>query len=618
MNERLPGELFASVGDGEATAESWHGPFAEIGTRDSAQIWLTRLAAALPGVIKAVIVFENEQASALLRLAAWPQAQDDYSILEPAVEATMRTPRPTTVRPDDPEAAWLVALPVSVEGHVLGVVALAALVGDEAGARAILRKVEIALGWLIAHVLQTRVRHDEKLWGRSVFALDLLAAISDETKPHKAALVLANEVARALPADRVSVGYVRKGRVRLSAISSTAWFKRKSPAVAACENAMEEALDQLGTVVHPARATELRTVDAAHSAYAQLSSSRALMSVILARGGQPVGVLTAERRDLTPFEPKDVELAEAVADLAGPFLYLNRKQWRFLSGRAPDLLRRGLVAVFGPRHPSLKLGLILLGLFLAATLVLPATFRIGADAVLEGAEQRAATMPFAGFIAEAPKRAGDVVKAGDLLIRLDDKDLRLENLRWVAEYAQLQQQKRKALVGEERAEIAILEAQIEQARAQIDLSAAMLARTEVVSPIDGVVISGDWSQQLGTPVEKGKVLMEVAPLGDYRIILKVDEGDIQYMKPGQTGTLLLAGRTDSTYRVSVTRVTSVANAEEGRNLFRVEATPLEALPDLRPGMDGVAKIEIGDSTLAWTWTRGLLNWVRQFYWRWTP
>ena len=50
-----------------------------------------------------------------------------------------------------------------------------------------------------------------------------------------------------------------------------------------------------------------------------------------------------------------------------------------------------------------------------------------------------------------------------------------------------------------------------------------IARSRLAAPFDGIVISGDLSQQIGAPVETGKKLFEIAPLQSYRIILQVDE-----------------------------------------------------------------------------------------------
>ena len=73
-------------------------------------------------------------------------------------------------------------------------------------------------------------------------------------------------------------------------------------------------------------------------------------------------------------------------------------------------------------------------------------------------------------------------------------------------------------------------AQLEQARAQVARVEEQLGRTTVTAPFDGVVVSGDLSQNLGAPVERGTILFEVAPLSEFRLVLKVDERDVAYRR----------------------------------------------------------------------------------------
>ena len=62
-------------------------------------------------------------------------------------------------------------------------------------------------------------------------------------------------------------------------------------------------------------------------------------------------------------------------------------------------------------------------------------------------------------------------------------------------------------------------------------------------------------------------------------------------------------------------MTPVATARDGRNFFEVEAELQEAAP-LRPGLRGVAKIDAGQSTIAWAWTHRLVGWLRLSLWSW--
>ena len=62
----------------------------------------------------------------------------------------------------------------------------------------------------------------------------------------------------------------------------------------------------------------------------------------------------------------------------------------------------------------------------------------------------------------------------------------------------------------------------------------------------------------------------------------------------------------------------MATGEEGRNYFRVEAALAEIPGFLRPGMEGVGKIEIGRRQLFWIWTHELFDWLRLWLWSRVP
>ena len=145
-----------------------------------------------------------------------------------------------------------------------------------------------------------------------------------------------------------------------------------------------------------------------------------------------------------------------------------------------------------------------------------------------------------------------------------------------------------------------------------------IARTRGTAPFDGVVVSGDLSDQLGAPVERGQVLFTLAPLDQYRVALRVAETDVSQVQVGQRGQLVLAANPNDTLPIELSSITSVSEVVSGRNTFRLEAT-LGATPDfLRPGMQGAARIEIGERRLGWIWTHELVQWLRLKLWSWWP
>ncbi|MCU7808603.1 MAG: histidine kinase, partial [Candidatus Thiodiazotropha sp. (ex Semelilucina semeliformis)] len=64
------------------------------------------------------------------------------------------------------------------------------------------------------------------------------------------------------------------------------------------------------------------------------------------------------------------------------------------------------------------------------------------------------------------------------------------------------------------------------------------------------------------------------------------------------------------------RILPLSTAEEGRHLFTLEAELAESGQSLRPGMQGVAKIEAGTRSLLWLSTHRLVDWLRLQLWGW--
>jgi multidrug efflux pump subunit AcrA (membrane-fusion protein) len=135
------------------------------------------------------------------------------------------------------------------------------------------------------------------------------------------------------------------------------------------------------------------------------------------------------------------------------------------------------------------------------------------------------------------------------------------------------------------------------------------------APFSGIVVSGDLSQSLGAPVEKGEQLFVIAPLGNYRVALNVDDHDVSKLQIGQTGSLRLVGLPYDPLPITISRITPVASAKDGGNYFRVEAT-LADMNDtrLRPGMQGIAKVQVGEESILWVWTHTVIERLRLWLW----
>ena len=586
--------------------------------------WLAVQCQMVPDVGCGVVVARLAGKESFAPVAFWPEGRPNVQDLSEVAERALAERHGLVIRreiretPDSPARhRYAVAYPIESDGVVHGVVALDIAPRPEAELQAVLRELQWGSAWLELMVKRQGAIAGTEPRERLQAVLDLQASALGQERFFGAATAFATALATRLGCDRASVGFVRRGHIRVRAVSHSAQFGGRTNLIRAIEAAMDEAADQQATVVHPELPDGPPLIAHAHEELGR-QQGEAVCTVVLTEGGQVVGALTLERPSGRPFDAAAVELCEAVGAVVGPILELRRRDDRWLAGKALDAGRRLLGHLVGPRHIGLKLAT--LGAIGALVFLTQARgeYRVSAKTVMEAAVKRAAVAPFDGYLKQAPVRAGDVVRKGQVLAVLDDRQLRLERAKWQSQEEQYAQQRDQALATRNAAQIAIASAQMAQARAQISLLDEQLGRTRVLAEFDGVVVAGDLTEALGSPVERGKVLFEVAPLDSYRVVLQVDERDIADVQVGQRGQILLSAAPHTPIPFAVEKITPVSTAREGRNYFRVEARLDETPERLRPGLEGVGKIGVEDRLLAWIWTRQVIDWLRLQLWTWMP
>jgi RND family efflux transporter MFP subunit len=416
--------------------------------------------------------------------------------------------------------------------------------------------------------------------------------------------------------DRVSVGLSGRRHVKVEALSHTTEFRANQSLLRDIGAAMEEAVWQGATLNFPLPEGAQPRVDRAHADLAQRHGSAWISTVPLVKSGRPCGAITLERNRAEALSRADLTLCENIGALLGPLLDVKRTVDKPWPGKIAAALQEATAPLFGPGHLGLKAGVTLALAALAAAAFITGDYRVSAPARLEGAVQRVMVAPAEGYLKQVFARPGDRVKKGQVVAELADEDLKLEERKAQSELSQLENSYGTALVKQDRAEVAIQGAKLEQARAQLSLVQSRLQRTQVTAPFDSVVITGDLTQSLGAPVKKGEALMTLAPEHDFRVILEVDERDVADVQLGKAGSLALSALPGDTFPLEVNRITPVAATGQGRNYFEVEAKLKTQAEQLRPGLLGVGKVEAGSRSLLWIWTHRVSDWLRLTVWSW--
>ena len=449
---------------------------------------------------------------------------------------------------------------------------------------------------------------------RSLDAIELAITCLEQVNFSAAAIHLVNMLAFHLQCDRISIGIRNGHHVELSALSNNASFDSKTNLIRNMTAAMDESIDEKSIIKYPPADNAEPVMSIAHEQLAKFQGGRDICTIPLRYRDQYIGAICLERPEKQGFDNSVIQHAEKIAELIGPLLFVRHQEQGSVVRRLKDFINEKKINIFGHEKSAATIFGVSFFIVLVFFSFFPSSYRVTADVIMEGSNQRIMAAPVDGYIAIANKRAGDVVKAGELIATLDDKDLKLEAIKLKSQHQQLQRKYRSSLASHDRSKVNILNAQINQANANLELVTEQLSRLQLTAPIDGMIIEGDLTQSVGSPVSRGDVLFKLSPDGEYRVILNVDESEISQIEIGQTGQLALSAIPDKRHDITVTSITPISTSKNGHTYFRVEAKLKTNDEHLQPGMEGVGKIEVGDRNLIWIITHKAMDSIKLMLW----
>ncbi len=550
-------------------------------------------------------------------------------------------------------SGYLVGLPIGFGGSGPGgaapVVVLALDSRSPQAMAATMALVEVLAGYVHTHAAQQQLLRLRSAGAALDLAARLIASINHAPNFKGASMQAANDLMRQLQFDRVAIGWThglgRRGegeRVKLVALSDTEHVDRRMAMVQKLEAAMDECLDQEQAVLYPppperdapgegengaaepADVLLSQAVVHAHKALASGDAQLRVASVPLRAGEDVVGVLTVELGGGAPgasrsgpgLNAQTVELLQAVADLVAPVLRIRRSDDRNVALRSWDTALAGGAWAVGPRHTAWKLLGVAVMALVVSVLVVRAEYRIEAPVELRPIERRTVSVPFNGVISEVPEgiEAGARVEAGDVLLVLDTTELLLQAIDTRAQLRTAETERDQASRERKLAEAQQAEARAAQARARLELLEQRISDATVRAPISGTILAGDVRDVRGSAVELGQALFEIAPLDQMRVVARVDDRDIGLVSLGQSGSVATKAYPGRRFPMTVERVVPMAVPSEGGNTFEVHATLDASAAWMRPGMEGLCKLDTGRRTLAEIGARRVVDTLRLWLW----
>jgi multidrug resistance efflux pump len=425
---------------------------------------------------------------------------------------------------------------------------------------------------------------------------------------------LANELATRTSASRVSIGWLKGTTIKLKAISHSEEFDRKQELSVQLERTMEECLDQGELVQFDPNGEGSPNVTREAQALSRMGGGGAVLSLPLHHNSEVQGVITLEFPPQRPLDPRAATALAVATELVAPQLYDRYQNDRWLITKAGISTRETAKLAIGPKHMLAK---TIIGLSLITLIVLclyRPMFHVTAPFTFAAIDKRTLCAPFDGYIAVVNHHPGEPVQAGEVLLEMDTRDLKLEMLRYQAEaaakFAEMQKyysdptKIAEYKQAKEEREVALSEAALRQSK---------IDRAIIRAPFAGKVLNGDWRDKIGAPVKQGDQLFDMSQ-HDLHAELSVAERDIQWLHEGATGELATTSLPDERMKFHIDRIVPMGTPKEGENVFTVFAALDQANEQWRPGMEGEARVDVEHRSVLWIWTHRLVDFIRLKLW----
>lgn len=622
-----------SVGPESTSTNAW----AALNSTNSQQFfegWLQLQFGFIPNCFSAILALKGMSSNGpsegvFSPVAVWPDNTIEFPALSELIDNVIERNEGLVVKLEDSSVdnSYGIAYPIIIDDQNEGVIAIGLNASNQSAIEFAMQQLQWGISWMQIGKLRASSRESVALNRRMSASIDAFSAVVAEADYNTSAMRFISQLSMTLDCERVSLGLHAKGKIKLQFLSDNAQFGERMNLVRSIEAAMTEADDQHLTVSYPpilstnengvvnVKSSNSDTaIHLAHESLAKSFDATHAVSIPLYHDFSCVAVLTLERAKDNPFTVDDCEFAESLAALVIHILEIKRLNDRSLIKKIASSGKQFLDGLVGSGNLLVKFSSVSFLIFALFIIFAEGDYQLSSDARLAATTQHIISAPFDGYIKSSTVKAGDTVKSGNVLVELDDRDLRLEKLKYIGLKSKLSRQYQEAIASYERARIKILDAEIAQADAELSLLTAKLNRAKLIAPFSGLVLSGDLSQRFGGALTKGEVLFELSPNDSYKVILLVRESRIADVQLGQNGTLFLSALPAAPLKFTVNQLTPVVESVDGGSFFLVEGSVQSSGINLHPGMEGVGKIYIGQRKYRTIWGRGFNEWLRLKLW----
>lgn len=550
-----------------------------------------RCAESVSGVMAATIVSGTAASPPLTPQAelVFDGKENNAAVLDISQQATTNGRR---IASDHPHIrnVNLIAIPVATKPTTRAMVV--ALVDSPSSDVSAMSQLECIAFAMTAWTARIAGRKTEVRLTVTTAAVELTEQLEQCTSVHEASVKLANEVQSFTGCKFVAVGLCRRpnGRCVTESIHGSNQLNRNSAFVRQLNEVLSETVARHEpTVVRKSSPGSLQAA-LAHESFLTGSEYQCVTSIPLTGLNKQVcGVLVVAGARKQVAAPH----CEGLLNAAGPLI-----------GCTFDLLRDASASPARAASAAkrwFKPLTILAGLMatIIATMFVPVPHRIACDCTVEPLSKRICVSPYDGIISTAFVEIGSEVSAGKVLAEMESREIRWELASLQAKAAQSVKQRDTQMIAGKMLESQLAELELGQVQARETMLRARLENKSIVSPIDGVVLTGSIENVTNAAVKIGTPIYEIAPLDSMLVEIAIPESEVDFFEAGQSATMTFHGGNRMVREGKIREVYPQAEIRNGQNVFVAILELDNSDRKLRPGTGGTARISAGTAYVGW-------------------
>lgn len=441
--------------------------------------------------------------------------------------------------------------------------------------------------------------------------LELFNILIHKDNFNLALLTLVNELSFRFNCSQVSIGWIETKQVVTKAISSIESFEKNSDTINLLENLFNETALQEEILIYPSTDNSLSFYEC--EAYFKYRNITQLVTIPIFHKEELCGVLVCEMIDCE-LSTKDIDLLNLIVNQISPwFISLQHKEepiYKKVGRKSINFIENSLSL----KYTGLKLFIVSFLFLLVSSLFIKIDYKVDGIASIETDFVTYVSAPYDGIIESVKIKEGEDVLQDQLLLTLDINELKLKANENSANVLRYTQESEKSRAINSLADMKIALSKRDEAQVSLDRINYYISQSQIKAPYDGIVVEGDHTKLLGTPVNKGDVILKIAKMGSMFLKIKVNERDIDNIE--KNGRFIFLSKPDVAYNIKINTVMPIAEVDKNEgNVFVLKASILEEQQFWwRPGMSGITKLDGGEKTIFWIATHKLIDFFRIYLW----